>query len=195
MKFLWCDTETTGLKTENAAPFQIAFIFVSNIEGVKTETERVFMLNPFDIPGIEYSTDAAKVHGYSKEEIEKFFPSKQIVPKIAEFLESMKMFTKNEKMFFCGYNSNTFDWDHLCSLFNHYGLKFSEYFENQKLDVFEQVKRAGAMKILPYLENRKLVTIAKFLGINHEKAHDALSDIQTTREVAKSLAQMGVPLQ
>lgn len=51
------------------------------------------------------------------------------------------------------------------------------------------------MKILPYLENRKLVTIAKFLGINHEKAHDALSDIQTTREVAKSLAQMGVPLQ
>lgn len=100
MKFLWCDTETTGLKPENAAPFQIAFIFVSNIDGVKTETERVFMLNPFDIPGIEYSTDAAKVHGYSKEEIEKFFPSKQIVPKIAEFLESMKMFTKNEKMFF-----------------------------------------------------------------------------------------------
>lgn len=26
MKFIWCDTETTGLKPENAAPFQVAMI-------------------------------------------------------------------------------------------------------------------------------------------------------------------------
>lgn len=104
MKFLWCDTETTGLKPENAAPFQIAFIFVSNtkINGqqVKDETERIFYLNPFDIPGIEYNEEAGKIHGYKKEIIESFETSKIVVPKIQSFLEDCCNFRGHERLFF-----------------------------------------------------------------------------------------------
>lgn len=75
MKFLWCDVETTGLHIENAAPFQIAFIFVStqNIGGeiVKSETERAFTLNCLDMEHVEFNEEAAKIHGISKETIQK----------------------------------------------------------------------------------------------------------------------------
>lgn len=197
MKFLWCDTETTGLKPKNAAPFQIAMIMVSttkiNGEQVKEETERIFYLNPFDIPGIEYSEEAGKVHGYSKEVIETFEPSSVMVKKIDDFLNDMVNFRQHERIFFVGYNGG-FDFEHLESLFNHYNLNFNQYFQNQKLDVFEQVKRAGAKGVLPYLPNRKLTTIAEHLKVNLSNAHDAMGDIKATREVAKSLTKMGIPL-
>lgn len=197
MKFLWCDTETTGLKPENAAPFQIAMIMVSttkiNGEQVKEETERIFYLNPFDIPGIEYSEEAGKVHGYSKEVIETFEPSSVMVKRIDDFLNDMVNFRQHERMFFVGYNGG-FDFEHLESLFNHYNLNFNQYFQNQKLDVFEQVKRAGAKGVLPYLPNRKLTTIAEHLHVNLNNAHDAMGDIKATREVAKSLTKLGIPL-
>lgn len=197
MKFLWCDTETTGLEIYNAAPFEIGFIFVStqevNGKQKKDETEKVYNLNPFDIPGIEYNEESGKIHGYTKDKIESFEKSSIIVKKITDFLEDCTNFYKNEKLFFCGYNAN-FDWKHLVSLFNHHNLDFTKYFYPQILDVYEQVKKASSKKILPYLPNRKLVTIADYLHINLDNAHEALSDIKATREVAKSLAKKGISL-
>lgn len=196
MKFLWCDTETTGLKTESAKPFQIAFIFVfsKNEEGSiqKAETERIYYLNPFEIPGVEYSPEAAEVHGYTKEQIEAFPSAKETVAVIKRDLEDFMKFVDNEKMFFCGYNCN-FDYEHLKSLFSVFEEDFSIYFQD-KLDVFEQVKRASEKKILPYLPNRKLTTVADYLNIDLSQAHDALADIKATREVAKSLTQKGIKL-
>ena len=195
MKFLWCDTETTGIDIQNSAPFQIAFIFVCSDVNGKIENEKTFYLNPFDIQGIEFNEDAAKIHGYSKETIESFEPSKEVVEDIDKYLSYCLRFNKPEKMFFCGYN-NKFDLNHIDSLFKHHGKnRFKDFFYPQILDVFEQVKAAGRMKRLPYLENRKLTTVAKFLNINLEKAHDGMGDIQATREVAKSLTKMGVKLQ
>lgn len=197
MKFLWCDTETTGLKPENAAPFQIAMILVTNTtingEKIKEESERIFYLNPFDIDGIEYNEDAGKIHGYSKEVIETFEPSSVVVRKIDAFLQDCVNYRQTERMFFTGYNGG-FDFDHLSSLFNHHNLDFNKYFQKQKLDVFEQVKKAGSKGILPYLPNRKLTTIAEYLKVDLSNAHDAMGDIKATREVAKSLSKLGIPL-
>lgn len=199
MKFLWCDTETTGLETSNAAPFQVAFIFcysqkLSDGNLLKEESERVFNLNCLDIPGIEYSEEAGKIHGYTKGQIESFESSKSAVAKINSCLNDFMNYKDNQPMFFCGYNSSSFDWNHLVSLFKKYGYDFSRYFYSQKLDVFEQVKEAGKQKVLPYLENLKLTTIAKFLNIKMDNAHDALCDIRATREVAKSLTSKGIKL-
>lgn len=197
MKFLWCDTETTGLETTNAAPFQIAMIFVcttkENGVQVKHENEQIFYCNPFDISGIEYNEDAGKVHGYKKEIIESFEPSEVVTKKIADFLDLCVNYKNHERLFFVGYNGG-FDFKHLTSLFQHHGLDFEKYFQKQKPDVFEQVKKAGEMRILPYLPNRKLTTIAEHLHVDLSQAHDAMGDIKATREVAKSLAKMGVPL-
>lgn len=197
MKFLWCDTETTGIHTQNAAPFEIALIFVCNTTEnsikIKEEKEKIYFCNPFDIPGMEYSEEAGRIHGYSKEQIMSFRPSSEVVLQINDFLDDCFRYSNPEKMFFCGYNGN-FDFEHLISLFNHHNLDFAKYFQKQKLDVFNQVKLAGYMKKLPYLGNRKLTTIAEFLQIKLENAHDAMGDIKATREVAKSLVKMGVPL-
>lgn len=198
MKFLWCDTETTGLKPENAAPFQIAFILVKSddVDGkyIKEEFDRIFYLNPFDIPNIEFNEDAFKVHGFSKEKIETFENSSIVVPKIQKFIEDCVNYKQKEKLFFCGYNG-TFDFNHLVSLFKYYNIDFTQYFHSQKLDVFDQVKKASELRILPSLPNKKLTTIAEYLKIDLTKAHDAMGDIIATREVAKSLAKLGVPIQ
>lgn len=196
MKFLWCDIETTGLETSNAKPFQIAFIFVYSSKDEdkiqKAETERIYYLNPYGIPGIEHSLEAEKIHGYSKEKIESFTPAKEVVSIIKKDLADFCRFSENEKLIFCGYNCN-FDYEHLKSLFSVFEEDFSIYFQD-KLDVFEQVKRASEKKILPYLPNRKLTTVADYLNIDLSQAHDALADIKATREVAKSLTQKGIKL-
>lgn len=63
MKVLWCDTETTGLKTENSAAFQIAMLYKHGADKKKT-WERLFFLNPLDEEkGILYHDDAYKTHG------------------------------------------------------------------------------------------------------------------------------------
>lgn len=197
MKFLWCDVETTGLNIENAAPFQIAFIFVStqNTGGknVKNESERVFLLNCLDMKHVEFNEESAKIHGISKETIQNYENSHEVCTKIMNFLSDCVNFRKVEKMYFCGYNCE-FDWKHLVSLFNHHGMDFGKFFE-KRLDVFNQVKKAGKNKILPYLPNRKLTTICEHLKIDLSNAHDALADIKATRDVAKSLATLGVPLE
>lgn len=194
MRFLWCDVETTGLEPENASAFQIAFILVDN---GKDYGERCFRFNPLS-EKILYNEDAGKVHGYSKEQIESFPPESEIAPNIIRFLnDAINLYasdgSRHEKMIFAGYNSDKFDWNHVKAVLERNGAKMEDYFCG-KADVFKQVKRASEVKKIPYLENRKLGTICNHFQIKMEKAHDALSDIKATREVAKSLHRLGIPL-
>lgn len=81
MKFLWCDIETTGLEISNAKPFQIAFIFVYSSKDEdkiqKAETERIYYLNPYGIPGIEHSLEAEKNTWLFKGKNRKFYTCKR----------------------------------------------------------------------------------------------------------------------
>lgn len=96
-------------------------------------------------------------------------------------------------MVFAGYSSDEFDWNHVKAVLERNGAKMEDYFRG-KADVFKQVKRAGGARKMPYLPNRKLGTVCAHFGIEMDKAHDALSDIRATREVAKSLQRLGIPL-
>lgn len=193
MRFLWLDTETTGLETTDASAFELAFILVQN--GVVI-CERDFYLNPLS-ETIKYNEDAGKIHGYTEEQIKAFPPEKEQVLKIADFLQSsVNLFkldgSRTEKLVIAGYNVE-FDKKHLKALLARNGFNYDDYFIDTA-DVFEQVKRAGIQKALPYLPDRKLGTVAKHLGVNLENAHNALADIRATREVAKKLQQLNVNL-
>ena len=123
MRVLWCDTETTGLKTEDSGAFQIAMLY-KNGPDPKKEWDRVFYLNPIDEErGILFHEDSAKIHGYSREQIESFETAYTQMPKLAEFFnEYCHGFSKEgafEKLYFAGYNSK-FDWEHLDALFARY---------------------------------------------------------------------------
>lgn len=193
MRFMWLDTETTGLETTDASAFELAFILVQN--GVVI-CERDFYLNPLS-ETIKYNEDAGKIHGYTEEQIKAFPPEKEQVLKIADFLQSsVNLFkldgSRTEKLVIAGYNVE-FDKKHLKALLARNGFNYDDYFIDTA-DVFEQVKRAGIQKALPYLPDRKLGTVAKHLGVNLENAHNALADIRATREVAKKLQQLNVNL-
>lgn len=193
MRFMWLDTETTGLETTDASAFELAFILVQN--GVVI-CERDFYLNPLS-ETIKYNEDAGKIHGYTEEQIKAFPPEKEQVLKIVDFLQSsVNLFkldgSRTEKLVIAGYNVE-FDKKHLKALLARNGFNYDDYFIDTA-DVFEQVKRASIQKALPYLPDRKLGTVAKHLGVNLENAHNALADIRATREVAKKLQQLNVNL-
>lgn len=194
MRFLWLDTETTGLEITDSAAFEVAMILVDNGKFI---CERCFFLNPLS-ETIKYHEEAGKVHGYSEQDILTFPSEKEQVPRIADFLEEARELfqkdgSKSEKLVLAGYNVG-FDKGHLNALLERNGYKWSNYFSDIVADVYGQVKKAGMQKALPYLPDRKLGTVANHLGVNLENAHDALADIKATREVATKLYKLGVSL-
>lgn len=194
MRFMWIDTETTGIDPSDSAAFQVACVLVDNGQLI---CERCFFLNPLS-ETIKYHEGAGSVHGYSEEQIKAFPPEIEQVPKItAFFAEARELWekdgSKTEKMIIAGYNVG-FDIGHIKALLERNGYRLEDYFINVIADVFLQVKKAGVQKALPYLPDRKLGTVAKHLGVSLENAHDALADIEATREVAKRLYQMGIAL-
>lgn len=200
MKFLWIDTETTGLDETKHRPFEIAIIFVNNRKEPDgrishLECERDFFFNPLK-EGIEVSSEALNITGYTEDKIRSLKPAAEVVPVIAEFLkDSITQFKTGpeEKSFLCGYNIG-FDYKMIKALFSDYGFNFDDYILNHQMDVFSQVKAAGDMRLIPYLPNRKLGTVAEYLHVNLDHAHNALADIKATKEVSKSLHNKGVPL-
>lgn len=193
MRFLWVDTETTGIDTADSGIFEFAAIIV--IDG-KVEAERDYYLNPLS-EKIVYHEEAGKVHGVPEEEIMTFMPEKDAAEILDQFFRScMKRpganGKKDEKLIFCGYNSQ-FDWDHTKAMMERHRYNMDDYFSGRAC-VFEQVKKGGQMRVVPYLENRKLGTLCKAFNIDLSNAHNALADIKATRELATKLQLKGVPL-
>ena len=194
MRFMWIDTETTGIDPSDSAAFQVACVLVDNGQLI---CERCFFLNPLS-ETIKYHEGAGSVHGYSEEQIKEFPPEKEQMSRIATFFEEARELfkkdgSKTEKMIIAGYKVG-FDIGHIKALLEQNGYQLEDYFMSIVADVFLQVKKAEVQKALPYLPDRKLGTVAKHLGVNLENAHDALADITATREVAKRLYQMGITL-
>lgn len=193
MKTFWCDVETTGLETNDSGVFEVACICVYGQNGASNSIERVFYMNPFDIPYVKFHESAYEIHGVSQETIENFAPSKEVLSEMQNFLKQVKEIEFDEKLHFAGYNCG-FDFKHLKAMFDYWKLDFDVFFEPKLIDVFEQVKAAGKARILPYLPNRKLTTIAKALNVKLDNAHDAMNDIRATKDVAKALYLKGVKL-
>lgn len=201
MKFLWIDTETTGLDEDVHRPFEVAIVYVNNRKESDgrishIECERDFFLNPLEIEGIKYSEDAGKIHGYSEEKIRSLPGASEVVPNLANFFNDVLTHfgtDKTEKPFICGYNVG-FDYKMIKRLLGDFGYNINDYFQNHLMDVFEQVKAAGNMRLIPYLPDRKLGTVAEYFHVELESAHNALADIKATKEVSKSLFAKGVPL-
>ena len=177
---LWCDTETTGIDPVNSGAFEIAFLVY---RGAELLDKKLYYLNPLN-DEVRWKEEAFKVNGVSEETIRSYPPLKQIAPEIAAFLEK---YTPPEKLVFAGYCSG-FDYGHLGSLlFRGGSFLINNYCSGKMIDVHELVQKAAEQGLLPETKDKKLATMTKALGIIHEDAHTALSDIKAARRLYESI--------
>lgn len=177
---LWLDTETTGIDPAESGAFELAFLVY---EGAELKAEKLYRLNPLN-EKIRFGEEAFKANGVNEETIRSSPAAEAVMPEIAVFLER---YTPPEKMVFAGYKCD-FDYGHLAALLARCGYSIGDYCNGQMIDVLELVKKAEARGVLAAgTKNRKLETMTKALGITHDEAHTALSDIKATRQLYEAI--------
>jgi len=179
---LWCDTETTGIDPRDSGAFEIAFLVY---RGAEKLDEKLYRLNPLDYE-VRFGEEAYKINGVSEELIRSYPPLKTVLPEIADFL---KKFAPPEKLVFAGYKCD-FDYGHLGASLFRGGFILGDYCNKNFIDVYELVKKAAGQGLLPKTPNQKLETMTKSLGIAHDDAHTALSDIKATRSLYEAIYQI-----
>jgi len=188
---LWCDVETTGIDPINSSAFEIAFLIYE--DGLLQE-EKLYHLNPLN-EVIKFSEEAFNTNGVPEETIRTYPVAEEVMPEIANWLTPW-VFTRMDgstepsgKFVFAGYCAN-FDYGHLKALFDRCDIPMNEFFDGRIIDVHELVKRAQTKRLIGDLPDRKLTTVTKELGIPHETAHTALSDIRATRKLYEAIYAM-----
>jgi len=188
---LWCDSETTGIDPAFYGAFEFAFLV---FEDGKFIEEKVFHLNPLN-ETIQFSEEAYRVNGVSEETIRSYPPAEIVMPEIADWLTQWLWLEANDntepdrKFVFAGYKAD-FDYGHLKALFDRCDISMDFFFTGELIDVLVKVKDAYAKKIIKFTPDKKLETITKALGIPHDKAHSALSDIWATRKLYETIRAM-----
>lgn len=188
MKVMFLDVETTGTDPAKHALVQVAGRFYCD-RGL-VEEFNLLMCPPGDA---EIEDDALKIQGRTREQIQAFADwSEQKVAFEAMLEQHVERFNKNDKVHFIAYNA-TFDDNFMRAWFkrcndDYYG----SWFWWPPIDV-SQLCGLRLMRERHQLENFKLMTVAKYLGVQVDdgEAHDAMHDITVTmrlfRQVRKDL--------
>lgn len=182
LKRLFLDLETTGTDDKIHGVHQISGQI--EIKGVVVESFD-FKCKPFE--GAIIEREALEINGkYYEEELEKImsYPDESIIYKEIDLIITryINKFDKKDKFMIIGYNVK-FDIQFLYQLYlrNDNKYLFSLIWGNY-IDVMSLASEK-LETIRPYMENFKLVTVAKTIGIQleEEKLHDSLYDIEITR--------------
>lgn len=127
-----------------------------------------------------------RIDGKIKKEL---FINNNIYKSLITFLDSViNKFKPEDKAYFIAYNSK-FDEEFIRQLFIRNGNKFyGSYFYNPSIDVM-QIAAYKLMLKNKHPENFKLGTICKYFNIriDDSKLHNALYDIQKTKELYNKL--------
>lgn len=184
MKTLYFDVETTGLR-----PFKNEIVQLSGIIEIDGVVKETFNLRakPEKLDTIQDS--ALKVIGFTKEELANFGERRDMYDQVIDLFDKyVNKFDKNDKFTPVGYNVS-FDMGFLRSFFLEFNDKFlGSYIYNGEVDVLQLVNILQHKGIIETLENRKLETLCRFHNIEIN-AHDALSDIEATRELYLSMSK------
>lgn len=183
MKLLFFDLETTGTNPARNGIHQISGQIV--IDGKKVE-DFDFHVQPNPKAIIE--EQALSVAGVTREQV-LAYPSmcevyKELVAMLGKYVDK---FNKKDKFFLVGYNNASFDNQFLRGFFLQNGDNyFGSWFWSNSIDVMVLASHHLASR-RHEMENFKLATVAKFMGINvdDEALHDAFYDIYLTREIYK----------
>jgi DNA polymerase-3 subunit epsilon len=184
MKYLFCDTETSGIDPSKHGVIQIAGIV--DIDGEIQETFDI-KIQPFKNQLL--SKESMEINGVSIEDLKGYNKPQEGYAKFTEILSKyVSKFDKTDKFFLVGYNS-TFDDTFLRQFFincgdNYYG----SFIWWPTIDVapfaLEFLKEERAK-----FSNFKLATVAKAFGIqvDESRLHEALYDSILTRSIYRKI--------
>lgn len=184
LKYCFIDLETTGLDKDRHAVIQIAGIIADGDKPYAFFNHRV---RPLDNKIIE--AEALEVTGLTRKEIGEYAPAHQVHKDLTgTFGEHVDKYDKQDKMFFCGYNSQ-FDYGFLRQWF--YDLDdqyFGSWFFTPPLDVMQ----AALLSLRLHrheMENFKLHSVAKAMNIpvEEKQLHDAMVDVELTLAIWRKL--------
>lgn len=181
MKLLFFDLETTGTNPGKNGIHQISGEIV--IDGVSKE-QFDFRVQPNPKAIIE--EEALKVAGVTREQVLAYPPMQQVHSEFVAMLEKyVDKYNKKDKFFLVGYNNAAFDNPFLRGFFLQNGDQyFGSWFWSNTIDVMVLASAYLATR-RPDMENFKLSTVAKTLGVDveSESLHNALYDINLTKAV------------
>lgn len=181
MKLVFFDLETTGTNPGKHGIHQISGQIV--IDGVVKES---FDFHVQPNPKALIEEEALKVGGVTREQILAYPPMQQVYQEFVAMLgKYVDKFNKKDKFFLVGYNNAAFDNQFLRGFFLQNGdVYFGSWFWSNSIDVMVLASAYLATR-RPEMENFKLSTVAKTLGIvvNDDSLHDAMYDIELTKAV------------
>lgn len=181
MKAIFYDLETTGVKFWKNSIHQLSGII--EIDG---KVEKTFNIKMQPYPDAIIEDEALAIGGITRDDLKTYIPFgnayREFVKEITPFVDK---FDKKDKFHLIGYNNASFDNQFLRAFFvQNKDNYFGSWFWSDSIDVM-----VLASNYLKYkrseLENFKLATVAKFLGIevDERQTHDALYDIQLTKSI------------
>jgi DNA polymerase III epsilon subunit family exonuclease len=170
IKYVAMDLETTGISTKDSHIIEIGCVIYDN-EGNELERWQSFVKPPANENG-EIDTGPVHVHGIKPEDLSDAPTFEELAPEIER---------KFKNTILIGHNVS-FDTKHLRVSFNN--LAEAKGLEKEKMpwisaaDTYWKAARHHG-----HLENSKLATIAKELGISYTDGHRALHDAAVSGEV------------
>lgn len=188
-KLFFYDLETTGTNFWQHGIHQISGCI--EIDG---EVKEYFDFKVQPNPAAKIEQTALDVAGVTLEQIQAYTPMKEVFSTFSLMLAKyVDKFNKKDKFYLVGFNNASFDNNFLRAWFvqnatdeksKAYGNYFGSWFWSNCLDVFV-LATPHLFKVRPDMEDAKLKTVAKALGIvvDETRLHDAEYDIDITRQI------------
>ncbi len=178
--FIGIDTETVGLPNKSKAAFfdvaltEIAMVAVS--EDLVIVDKKSWLIKPYK-DGLEYSAEAAKISGITKEMCEEKGQDIQLVCKeVIQFLKKYKSESRLPVLF--GHNFISFDIPFILNMFEFCKEDLTKYANPEPEDTLKWSRIS-----FKELNNYKLGTVAEACGITMTEAHRALVDAEITAKI------------
>jgi len=177
-KILYLDVETTGLD-----PIKHDIVQIAGIVEIDGEIKEEFDFKCCPVCSKNSDPRALEVHKYTLEEIKNFQPYQSVYDALISLFDKyINKYNKADKFIPAGYNID-FDVRFLFEFFKKNGNPYcGAYLDYHKIDpmpVLMMLDLKGTLK----LKGFKLTDVCDQLGIQLELAHNALSDIRSTREL------------
>ena len=193
MKFFWVDTETTGLDPKLNGIIQIAGIMLIN--GIEVERFNL-RCRPHENDIIDET--AFKSHGVTKEEIMSYASPQSAYGELKTYLDKhINKYDKNDKFYVAGKNVR-FDMEFLHHFFLKNGTPTPKYdcpgdpfFYSYVWHATFEIETLGLLYELcqgkKIFSTFKLENMCKVMGVPLTNAHDAMADIEASRQLGKVL--------